>query len=468
MNKRGIWLVGTTLDKLTGCKLPSNRQVLGRFFHLHSKENRTIHSSATTTAREINQFWDKARIPTRKECHVIDKIAKLHSAWQNLKKNAATKGDAQRKKEETFVGVLDDLFDIAHADALTLIKITEDRDYLLAQRQKGRRGSMGSIDTTLAKQEERRRIRNTQKRTRQEKEADRSMMEAATVTLSGVLSSTEESDSSGGETEADSFVSAPLSVKRLRLRSRKPIVTQNIAAALDRTKVSDRNAAHILAAAAKSFGHNPSDIVINRESIRQARRRHREDVAKEIQESFAPGTTLTVHWDGKMLPALTSNEKVDRLAVLVSGEGTMKLLGVPRLPGATGEAQAAAVFTLLEEWNISDGVRCMSFDTTASNTGRKAGACVLLEQKLNRDLISLACRHHIHELIVAKVFSVLMEPSSCPDINLFKRFSEYWPSIDRESYESAIIEDSVATKLHTVRDELMFSASSASELSAAR
>jgi hypothetical protein len=89
--------------------------------------------------------------------------------------------------------------------------------------------------------------------------------------------------------------------------------------------------------------------VINRESIRKARRHNRENIAREIQESFASDIPLTVHWDGKLLPALASKEKVDRLAVLVSGAGTMKLLGVPAIHNGTGEAQAAAVFRLVEE-----------------------------------------------------------------------------------------------------------------------
>jgi len=69
----------------------------------------------------------------------------------------------------------------------------------------------------------------------------------------------------------------------------------------------------------------------------------------------------------------------------------MKLLGVLQMPSGTGEA-------------------------TQLRAGRKAGACVFLEQKLNRDFISRACRHHLHELIVAKVLSFLnVEPSSSPD-----------------------------------------------------
>ena len=94
----------------------------------------------------------------------------------------------------------------------------------------------------------------------------------------------------------------------------------------------------------------------------------------------------------------------------------VSLVIVPLLPNGTGEAQASAVFNLLAEWNIAGRVRSMSFDTTSSNTGLQTGACVLLEQKLKMSLLNLACRHHMHELIVGRVFDHLMAKSSGPSI----------------------------------------------------
>ena len=55
-----------------------------------------------------------------------------------------------------------------------------------------------------------------------------------------------------------------------------------------------------------------------------------------------------MHWDSKLLPDLTGKEKVDRLPVLVSGEGTM--LSVPLLPSGTSTAIANAVFASLDDW----------------------------------------------------------------------------------------------------------------------
>lgn len=54
------------------------------------------------------------------------------------------------------------------------------------------------------------------------------------------------------------------------------------------------------------------------------------------------------------------------------------LLAVSKLSHGTVDAQAtAAVHETLQDWNLTDGVVGMSFDTTSSNSAiYKAGACV--------------------------------------------------------------------------------------------
>ena len=63
----------------------------------------------------------------------------------------------------------------------------------------------------------------------------------------------------------------------------------------------------------------------------------------------------------------------------------------------------------------------MSFDTTASNTGRRNGACVLIEQNMGKDLLHFACRHHMLELVVNAVFVRVLGCFSSPELLLFKR-----------------------------------------------
>ena len=68
--------------------------------------------------------------------------------------------------------------------------------------------------------------------------------------------------------------------------------------------------------------------------------------------------------------------------------------------------------------------------TTASNTGRLNGACVLLEQRLERELLLFACRH-ISELVLKSVFEAkIQQVTNSPDIPLLKKFRDNWSNID--------------------------------------
>ena len=210
-----------------------------------------------------------------------------------------------------------------------------------------------------------------------------------------------------------------------------------MAAALDRTKVSDRKAIFVLTAPAKCLGQDVGELNINCSSIRRAREQQRKSVAQQLKEQFQTDSPLVVFWDSKLLPDLIGRELVDRLPVIVSKVGITQLLGVPKLSSSTGENQASAVVHLLQEWKMSDKVKAMCFDTTACNTGPKSDACVLIEQKLEKDLLYLACRHHIFELVLATVFKECMSGSSGPDVAIFKRFRQNWAVINQTKFDTA-------------------------------
>ena len=84
------------------------------------------------------QIWDKARIPTTQLYNVINRIKELHDKWTGLKKSINRRTPKQLENEEKFKEPLNDLFDVAHADALEMISIQKDRDFLLAQGEKGK------------------------------------------------------------------------------------------------------------------------------------------------------------------------------------------------------------------------------------------------------------------------------------------------------------------------------------------
>lgn len=79
----------------------------------------------------------------------------------------------------------------------------------------------------------------------------------------------------------------------------------------------------------------------------------------------------------------------------------------------------------------------MCCDITASNTGRLNGACVLLEQKLERELVLFDCHHHLYELVLKCVFETkIHQITSTPDITMFKKFRDNWKTINPAAIET--------------------------------
>ena len=119
---------------------------------------------------------------------------------------------AQKKREAKFVDVLDDLFDVAQADALQLIKTDEDREFLIAQREKGKRGCLRSIDMKLTRHEKRRQKREEVVKNRKRKEKLRLEVEATKNTFE---ESNDESEAICDEERGNSFA-GPINWKNIK------------------------------------------------------------------------------------------------------------------------------------------------------------------------------------------------------------------------------------------------------------
>jgi len=320
--------------------------LLQRYFKLHRDEQLEVKTAATTVVREVLHIWEKARIPTAEERTIISKLERKVEQYRSILKGKSRQSTPQLRKEEEFQASLNDLFDIGHVEVLEFIKIPEDREFLQAQREPGRRGFMVGIDKVLAAKEERalhcRELLDERAKRSAEEQAE---LEETVELLSSAQNTSEDSDHNGA--------AVAVSVPKKSCRA-KNITMPELAGALDRTKVSDRSAVHILSATASALGRDTSDLAISRSSIRRSRRIQRKAIADEIQTSYTTNTGLVIHWNGKLLPD-DGKQKVDRLPVIATDpRGSAKLLGVPKLPSGTGQATATAVMQdllfLMRQW----------------------------------------------------------------------------------------------------------------------
>jgi len=225
----------------------------------------------------IAKVWLKARLPIKDHQHCQTKLEKVFEEWNLLKKNKGrTNSTTQLSKEADFVSKLDDLFDVAHVNALTSPSLLqEDKDILLAQREKGRRGSMVGVDQALADKEKRASQRKIGEHTRRRKMEDRQQASCSTTELISSSSDTKDTSSAENGDKLDEqcvgAVGADLTRGVKRKIGRKSVITQELAMTLDRTKVSDRQATMVITKTAKSLGQNVNELAINRSTVKRNR-----------------------------------------------------------------------------------------------------------------------------------------------------------------------------------------------------
>ncbi|KAG0711038.1 hypothetical protein GWK47_021527 [Chionoecetes opilio] len=82
-----VGLLGHSVPTITGAKLPSRGDVLRQFFYAHKEEKKTVQQSAAEAAKEVLDFWTRARIPTIAETSVRRKITGLFDEWKILSKS---------------------------------------------------------------------------------------------------------------------------------------------------------------------------------------------------------------------------------------------------------------------------------------------------------------------------------------------------------------------------------------------
>ena len=226
---RDIFLLGC-LDDIKGSKLPSKGDALECFCYLHKEKKLTIREASTAVIEKIYKFWKRARIPLANKIKMIEKFEVLNQKYQLLKKGRSRRSAPQTTKENAFKDDLKNLFDVASSDALTIITNKEDLGFLLAQREPGRKGSMGGVDMVLACQEEQTEHRKQLQERCKQRAEDESFQSYASVELESSTSNSGREESCEDDDGTSGSVRPP-SQKKAK-KTTKNIVTSSLTGAL--------------------------------------------------------------------------------------------------------------------------------------------------------------------------------------------------------------------------------------------
>lgn len=108
---------------------------------------------------------------------------------------------------------------------------------------------------------------------------------------------------------------------------------------------------------------------------------------------------------------------------------------------------ANLVYELIQEWELTDFVTLLCFDTTYVNSGHINGAGIRLERLLSKKLQFFPWRHHIYELVLRLVFEHFMGATKSDKVKLFSNFKAAWNQMDTKEYSCGTSDEKVAQAL---------------------
>lgn len=244
------------------------------------------------------------------------------------------------------------------------------------------------------------------------------------------------------------------------------ILTSDLLTSLDRGGVSNRDAFRIIADVCKSLNHNIKDLNLCPTTLIRMRKKNRKTVSNKIKKNFDFNRCLTLHWDGKKLFDSNIKKFIEHLVVKVSWTDGEKIIDVLRLKDGKADSSAKSIIELLIDWKIADKIFAFSFDTTATNTGKKGGICKILldfyKDKFEREILLLPCRHHVMEVVLSHVSKFLFGETVGPKNQMYVKFQNVFSSLDKSKLSSnvSLVNKSISTSekksiLQFINDQLI-------------
>lgn len=400
MSSDEVYLLGSLLKVFKPNKKPNKRCVLKKLLYYRTKKKYNIKDSVRKTAEALVNFYSCS---DKKLFNIEDKIRRLHTNYATLRKsrNRIT-SVTQKNREARFMSSLLETFPIQ----------------------------------VIAKSETEKDLTNAEPQPQSQSVQILSPMSSGVGSLRSEISEVSDKNDVNyvpyNEPKATpkrklntSFFSM---INRLNLSIRKSFKTAKEAL----TSCTDIASFHLSIS-----------------TIYRSRNKTIKSDAEAVRQQSLKGP-LVLHWDSKIVFDKNRGKKVDRCVILVTGQDTEQLLQIPILTEGNAVSTTEAIMKTLNEWNISDKIVGLCFDTTSVNSGWRSGIGKRLEDKLQRQLLHFACHHHIYEIVVANLYKSTMGKSTGPDIDLFKRFKDKWDNLDKTRYRTY----SDCKKLHDILSSL--------------
>jgi hypothetical protein len=236
-----VWLIGKGIEKLSGSHLPTNGDVLRLMMFFHIDKKSPLKEAAASVISKVFEIWERARIPHQRIDSGLRILMKLFGDYEKLKKNRKRNNDRDRGNQEEFKSHIHCLFDVARSDALTTMKIEEDKQFLIMQRNDVLSCTMAGVDVVLDSKEKRKRIREERFSKFAVKVQSDNLVDSTSST-SNICNSSSSCTSCSSDSDDEFKVRhRSSSIKSQPKQARVNILADpDVAGALDRVNVPDR------------------------------------------------------------------------------------------------------------------------------------------------------------------------------------------------------------------------------------
>lgn len=340
-----------------GVLLPSQGDVLSVLVY-HLQKKNTLNESLKLVVKEAQDIWVEVGLPVGEQRKVCFRVEKLYFKWVSLKKNRRRDTANQARLEKEFAESLNTICEVGKQGVTAIVPPQDLQDKLNAAR---------SGETVYFK------ILQPHQHTTEEGPGEVPVPQirlpgpniapgpSSTRVLRSRLKNRvfqlakSSGESSGTTTSTEDIGPEYLPPRHSKKRRLAEDLTPDLLATLERAGASVRNGARILLTALQELRGVESGSV---STVYRLRLKTRAVIADTVKRDFICRPPMVAHFDEKRMEDLKGEEKVEWLAVHVTGpDGVEQFLGAPPLQSGTGRDQANAVANLLREWNIEPKVR---------------------------------------------------------------------------------------------------------------
>lgn len=439
----------TLVHEILGSKPPTNEQVLLKFrliHHLNQENQKGQQSSskkdACTAAAKLVESWWKKKVGTditiKSLSSLSDMVIKLEAEWVKLFKfrwkttseQVALREDFKAKLAQTFWAI-SPVYEAKIANSQDAVSVNN-REWLKNMRHPDREGALGPKDKSFTVKMDRKAKKRVSSQT--------SSFSTAKVDDLDLDEDEECEDLSNSKhtPELDPNFVYPDQPPKMK-RDKSILDDPSVSLVADKYKVSHRGLTEIVSAVSKAQGKGLGECTVSVMSTKRRRDQVRTEVGSAVLQKNITSMTgsYTLHWDGKLLKTLTHvGSAEERTAILLVGGTDEILLGIPKIENSTAEAMTTEIIEMLHRREIDVAkIVGLVFDTTAVNSGIHTGVVVRLQRHLKKQLLQLACRHHVSELWGGAACGVVYGRTESPHETCFKTLCRVWSSINTTNYK---------------------------------